>query len=55
MTPAESSAPLAPREVAEMTGTASARPASARPVSTLAMESPEPLEFSSVTSRPRWA
>ena len=30
----------------------SARPASARPVSTLAIESPEPFEFSSVTSRP---
>ena len=43
---------LAPRASAASTATVSARPASARPVSTLAIESPEPFEFSSVTSRP---
>ena len=43
---------VVPRPTEAITTAASARPASARPVSTLAMESPEPLEFSSVTSRP---
>ena len=45
---------LAVRASAAITTAVSARPASARPVSTLAIESPEPLEFSSVTSSPRW-
>ena len=45
----------APRATAEMIGTASARPTSARPVSTLAMASPEPLEDSICTSSPRCA
>src|SRR5262249_42044798 len=43
---------LAPRATAAMTTALSARPMSARPVSTLAMESPEPLEFCGSTSRP---
>ncbi len=43
---------LPPRPTAAMTTALSARPMSARPVSTLAIESPEPLEFWSSTSRP---
>ncbi len=45
---------LVPRAEEAMTTALSARPTSARPVSTLAMESPEPLEFCMSTSRPRW-
>ena len=44
---------LAPCATRGMTTTASASPMSARPLSTLAIESPEPLEFCSSTSRPR--
>ncbi len=44
---------LPPRPTAAITTALSARPMSARPVSTLAIESPEPLEFWSSTSRPR--
>ena len=43
---------VVPRPTEAITTAASARPASARPVSTLAIELPEPLEFSRVTSRP---
>ncbi len=42
-----------PRAEEAITTALSARPMSARPVSTLAMESPEPLEFCMSTSRPR--
>ena len=44
---------LAPWAMRGMTTAASARPTSARWVSTLASESPEPLEFCSSTSSPR--
>ncbi|MNC93262.1 hypothetical protein D3C83_98470 [compost metagenome] len=43
---------VVPRAREAITTALSASPASAAPVSTLAMESPEPFEFSSVTSRP---
>ncbi len=43
---------FAPRPTAAMTTALSASPMSARPVSTLAIESPEPLEFCISTSRP---
>jgi hypothetical protein len=44
---------VAPRPTAAITTALSARPMSARPVSTLAMLSPEPLEFCNSTSSPR--
>src|SRR4030095_1401578 len=43
---------FAPRPTAAITTALSASPTSARPVSTLAIESPEPLEFCISTSRP---